>query len=52
MEHLEHCDFGYEYAGETMIVAAGITADGTKLGPIPKSEPLLIVKTEPEGASP
>ena len=30
MKHLEHCDFGYEYAGETMIVAAGITADGTK----------------------
>jgi len=30
VKHLEHCDFGYEYAGETMIVAAGITADGTK----------------------
>ena len=30
MEHLEHSDYDYEYAGETMIVAAGITADGTK----------------------
>jgi len=30
VEHLEHSDYGYEYAGATMIVAAGITVDGTQ----------------------
>jgi len=29
VKHLEHCDFGYEYAGEMKIVAVEITADGT-----------------------
>jgi hypothetical protein len=30
VKHLEHCDFAYEYAGETMVVDLGVMEDGTK----------------------